>query len=154
MLVTDSLQLELIEPKHAQPIFDLAAANREHLRQWLPWVDRMETVDFIENYIRGAQQRQAEGGELPYVILENSVVVGRIGIHKIDNQNKIGEIGYWIGQEFSGRGLMTQACKAVLEVGFRELGLNRIEIKCGTENRKSQVIPERLGFVQEGILRQ
>ena len=64
-----------------------------------------------------------------------------------------GSIGYLIAAEFEGRGLVTLAVPALLDVGFREIGLHRIEIKAGTENRRSRAIPERLGFVREGVER-
>jgi ribosomal-protein-serine acetyltransferase len=49
---------------------------------------------------------------------------------------------------------MTKACKAMVSYSFDTLGLNRVEIKCGTENHKSKGIPERLNFKMEGIVRQ
>jgi ribosomal-protein-serine acetyltransferase len=49
---------------------------------------------------------------------------------------------------------MTRACRALLDSPFSELDLNRVEIQCAEQNRKSRAIPERLGFVQEGVIRQ
>jgi ribosomal-protein-serine acetyltransferase len=48
---------------------------------------------------------------------------------------------------------MTESVKDLIEVGFKYYSLNRIEIRCAVENRKSRAIPERLGFQQEGIIR-
>ena len=49
---------------------------------------------------------------------------------------------------------MSRALKAVIDYGFKELGLNRIEVCVATENEKSRALPERFGFTEEGILRQ
>ncbi len=49
---------------------------------------------------------------------------------------------------------MTEACRAMVNHAFRELGLNRVGIACATENHRSRAIPERLGFRQEGVQRQ
>ncbi len=49
---------------------------------------------------------------------------------------------------------MTKALNALIQYGFEELGLNRIQIKVAVENKKSRALPERLGFTQEGIIRQ
>lgn len=47
---------------------------------------------------------------------------------------------------------MTQACRALIEVGLQQLGLTSITIGCATENRASQQIPLRLGFVKQHTL--
>jgi ribosomal-protein-serine acetyltransferase len=152
--IDDTTKLELITENHAQPIFDMVDANRAHLRTWLPFVDRMQTVEFAENFIKGAMQRNNEGSEYAFMIIENEKAIGRIGVYKIDGQNKIGEIGYWIIEGLQGKGIVTKACKAVVDFCFSDLQLNRIEIKCGTENSKSKTIPEKLNFTKEGVIRQ
>ena len=48
---------------------------------------------------------------------------------------------------------MTQCTKALIDYAFHELKLNRVEIRASVENKKSQAIPERLGFTREGRLR-
>ena len=48
---------------------------------------------------------------------------------------------------------MTMSVKEMISIGFSDFELNRIEIRCATENVKSRAIPERLGFTQEGTLR-
>lgn len=152
--VSATIQLSLISPAHAQPLYELAVANREYLRQWLDWVDNMQDLNFIQQFVRNCQNHHARGTDHAFVILENETIVGRIGMYKVDSYNRIGEIGYWVAASAQGRGIITQACKAIIRYGFDELKLNRIEIKCASENRKSQAVPERLGFTKEGILRQ
>jgi ribosomal-protein-serine acetyltransferase len=152
--IDHELQIELINESHIQAIFEMVDNNRSHLRTWLGFVDRMQTSEFAKNFVNGTMQRNSEGQEYAFVILENEVIVGRIGIYKIDGQNKIGEIGYWIIENAQGKGIITKACKTLLDFCLTELQLNRIEIKCGTGNTKSQEIPKRLHFTEEGILRQ
>ncbi|KIC02367.1 hypothetical protein OA88_09150 [Flavobacterium sp. JRM] len=152
--IDQNLKLELIHENHAQPIFDLVDANRTHLREWLPFVDRMQTIEFAENFVKGTMQRNKDGNEYAFVIVDNGKVIGRIGVYKIDGQNKIGEIGYWLAENLQGKGIITKSCKAIINFGFSGLQLNRIEIKCGTENFKSKTIPEKLNFTKEGIIRQ
>jgi ribosomal-protein-serine acetyltransferase len=152
--IDNNLKLELITENHAQTIFDMVDANRTHLRPWLPFVDRMQTVEFADSFVKGTIQRNNEGNEYAFVIIENENVIGRIGVYKIDNQNKIGEIGYWIIEGLQGKGIVTKSCKAIIDFCFSDLQLNRIEIKCGTENFKSKIIPEKLNFTKEGVIRQ
>jgi len=152
--ISENLSLALINENHSKKIFELVDSNREYLREWLPFVDRMTNVEFAEAFVKGTIQRNQENIEYAFVIIENKRTVGRIGIYKIDNQNKIGEIGYWLAKDYQGKGLATISCKSIIEFGFSTLGLNRIEIKCGTNNFKSKKIPERLNFMREGVIRQ
>ncbi|HSD08876.1 GNAT family protein [Flavobacterium sp.] len=152
--IDENIKIELINENHSQPIFDIVDKNRIHLRQWLPFVDRMQTVEFAENFVKGTMQRNKDGNEFAFVIIENDKVIGRIGVYKIDGQNKIGEIGYWLAENLQGKGIITKSCKALIDFCFSDLQLNRIEIKCGTENFKSKTIPEKLNFTREGVIRE
>jgi ribosomal-protein-serine acetyltransferase len=152
--IDDKIRIDLIEEKHAQLIFHMVNENRNHLRQWLPFVDRMQTVDFAQNFVKSTMQRNKDGSEYAFVIFNNDRMVGRIGVNKIDNQNGVGEIGYWIIQDSQGKGIVTKSCKELIDFCFNDLKLNRIEIKCGTENLRSKTIPEQLNFTKEGIIRQ
>src|SRR4051812_17768143 len=94
--IDDTIRIELIEERHAQSIFNMVDKNRNHLRPWLPFVDKMQTVGFAENFVKGTMERNSNGNEFAFVIFNKDEMVGRVGIYKIDHQNKIGEIGYWI----------------------------------------------------------
>ncbi|KAA9325987.1 GNAT family N-acetyltransferase [Adhaeribacter soli] len=154
MQISETISLEPLADHHAEPAFELIDNNRTHLKTWLTWVDFMQSADNFRSFIKGAQQRAADNQEASFMILHARKVAGRIGLYYLDHQNKTGAIGYWLGEEFQGKGLVTEACKEIIGHGFTALGLNRIEIKCATGNHKSQGIPERLGFTREGILRQ
>jgi ribosomal-protein-serine acetyltransferase len=154
MIIDESTQLEPTDEKHAEPAFALIDQNRAHLKTWLPWVDRMQSVADFRNFIRGSIQRNADKAEVSYLIVHEGKVAGRIGLYYLDHQNKSASIGYWLGENYQGKGLITNSCRVLLNHGFHALGLNRIEIKCGTGNVKSQAIPQRLNFTKEGVLRQ
>jgi len=94
-----------------------------------------------------------EGKALHAAIEFKDKIIGVIGYDEVDSANDIGHLGYWLGEEFNGNGFMTMATREMVSIGFNDYALNRIEIQCATANTKSKAIPERLGFVQEGILR-
>jgi ribosomal-protein-serine acetyltransferase len=148
------LTLAQIDATHADEIFRLASANKEFLNEWLSWVAKMQSVQFMRDFILMSLKRISQGIELAFVIKSNDKIVGRVGIYKLDNPNEIGEIGYWVGREYQGRGIVTRSCTALADYCFNELALNRIEIRCGTENYKSQLIADRLHFTCEGTMRQ
>jgi ribosomal-protein-serine acetyltransferase len=85
---------------------------------------------------------------------ENLRAQGADGYDPIDWENRTTALGYWLGEEFQGQGLVTAACQALVDHAFLELELNRVSIACATDNKRSCAIPKRLGFRREGVQRQ
>lgn len=73
--------------------------------------------------------------------------------HQIDWDNRRTSIGYWLAESAQGKGLMTKATRSLVNVVFSHYQLNRVEIRAAPENRKSRLIPERLGCIMEGQIR-
>ena len=67
--------------------------------------------------------------------------------------NRSAEIGYWLGEDCQGRGIVTAACRAMVHFAFKNLELERVEIYCAEGNLKSRAVPARLRCVEEGKLR-
>lgn len=152
--IDHSIHLELTHDAHAEGLFASVDENRDHISKFLSWVDHMKTVEDARNYIKTCTQLFNEGKEVSFVIIYADKIVGRVGLHHINNLNKSGAIGYWLAEEAVGKGIIINSCKKLIDYGFDVLGLNRIEIKAATQNFKSQAIPEKLNFVKEGILRE
>ncbi len=87
------------------------------------------------------------------IIVENKLA-GAFHLNRFDFFNSTTDFGYWLFSKYQGRGIITRCCEAMLEYSFNELRFNRIEIKCAADNLKSQIIPNKLGFQKEGVLRQ
>ena len=152
--IDDELELRPLEQACAESLFGLVDENREHLRQWLPWVDANQSVEATRAFIQSTRQRWATEHGLEVGIWFNQRLVGVVGFHAIDRANRSAEIGYWLSAAQQGQGVMSRACRALVNHGFANLDLNRIEIRVATGNAKSRAIPERLGFRQEGVLRE
>jgi len=150
--LNDDSELRLLEERHAGELFDLTDRNRDHLRRWLPWLDATLTVDDTRHFIKDALQQFAANEGFQAGIWHKGRLAGVIGFHRIDWFNRQVEIGYWLGEEFQGKGLMTMACRALINHAFHDLKLNRVTIRCATGNTRSCAIPERLGFTREGIV--
>jgi len=143
-----------LELGHADEIFQVVNEHRGDLREWLPWVDGTRTVEDTREFIRGAIEKREGGDGFAAGFWHAGRFAGGFGLHAIDYNNLSTGIGYWLAPRYRGRGYITKACRLVLDHVFEELKLNRVAIQCAAENMKSRAIPERLGFVQEGILRQ
>lgn len=152
--IREDLYLKLLEPSDAQAVFALTDNSRAHLRQWLPWVDHTNEEEDTKAFIRSVRQGWADQKLFSAGIVFQGSIAGVAGFNRLDHQNNLGEIGYWLGEAYQGKGIMTAAAEAFISYGFEQLGLNKIVIKVATANEKSKAVPERLGFKQEGTLRQ
>lgn len=148
------LHLDLLEERHAGIVSALVKQDREYLREWLAWADSTNSEDDTRTFIRKALEQFAANTGFSAGLWEQERFAGVITLHRVDWLNRRAEIGYWLGREFQGRGLMTDACRAVTRHALAELELNRVEIRCAVNNSKSKAIPRRLGYAFEGTLRE
>lgn len=150
--ITEKISIELIEEKHAQLLFDLTDANRCYLRKWLPWVDRVNSVDDTAEFITEAKNKREKESAISFVLFYDEMLCGVVGYHEINMLTQTGGIGYWLAEDFTGKGIMTAAVKAVVVLGFKQYNLRKIIIRCADKNNRSRAIPERLGFLCEVVL--
>lgn len=132
-------------------VFDAVNNNRAYLRQWLPWVDGTDSPTVIENVITSWEKRRETGTDLVFGIFKHDRYIGNIGLHDMKAPNNSAMVGYWLVESEQGSGIMTDCVRMLVNYGFDSLSLNRIYIHCANKNHKSRAIPERLGFILEGI---
>lgn len=154
LAINEKLYLQLLEPEHSAELYALMRKNAENYITWFPWIANMQSEEFISNYIKDSKQRTVEGNEYAFALFLETKMIGRLGIYRINPVNKIGEIGYWIDQDYEGKGYIKQACERILQFAFNDLHLNRMELKCATDNIRSKNTALRLHFTYEGTLRQ
>jgi ribosomal-protein-serine acetyltransferase len=144
--------LRLLLPHHAPVYSALVIQNTDYLSRWLPWV----TADFDEakagEIIRQYLQRLMDDAGILYGIFYQEKFSGWIS-HRWERRFLRTEIGYWIGEQYQGKGLVTRATKAMTDYAFGELGLKRSEIICEVGNDASAAVPQRLGYTFEGVRR-
>jgi ribosomal-protein-serine acetyltransferase len=149
----DDLSLELLELRHAAELYTLTDKNRQHLREWLPWLDNTRSVEDTKAFIRLTRKQLADDNGFQTAIRYRGALVGVVGQHRIDRANRATSLGYWLAADAQRRGIMTDACRIYIEHAFGTMGLHRVEIRCAVENRRSRALPERLGFRAEGTSR-
>lgn len=151
--VNSDLSIRLLMRKDAGRLFRLVDECRHDLRKWLPWVDSVQSEQDYHQLIPQWLAEFANETSLNAGVFEQDQLVGMVGFHSFDYLNRKTSIGYWLGIQYRGRGIMTQTVKKMLEIAFLEFQMNRVEIRCAVGNYASRAIPERLGFCQEGVLR-
>jgi ribosomal-protein-serine acetyltransferase len=152
--IDEELELRPVDERYAEELTALVRRDIAHLKPWMPWATERYSIEDAREFIRRQIRQYAEDQGFASLVFFRGRVAGSIGYNLIDWSNRKTDIGYWLGAEFIGRGLMTGACRALIEHAFKELRLNRVEIYCAVENQRSRRIPERLGFTEEGVHRQ
>lgn len=153
-VVDKDIELRLLENKYTEEMFRLVDSCRNHLREWLPWVDGTKNIEDTKNFIEITKKQFVSNDGFQAGIWYKGELAGVIGYHSINWTHKSTSIGYWLSKEYVGRGIMTKACRVFIDYALIDLKLNRVEIRCAENNYKSKAIPERLGFKTEGIIRE
>lgn len=152
--IDENMELRLLEERHAEEVFSLLEQNRIHLQAELTWLTDQLSLNDTKEYIRAGLERFAANNGLRAGIWLQDRLAGIVSLHGLVWIDRKASLGYWLGASFQGQGLVTKACRVLINHSFDELKLNRLEIQCDSDNHRSRKVAERLGFTQEGVLRQ
>jgi ribosomal-protein-serine acetyltransferase len=133
-------------PDDLDAVFQAVTESLDHLRPWLPWAadyTRPSAAEFLAKSAQG----WADGTEYGYAIIAGGVLAGGCGLMRRIGPGGL-EIGYWVHQAWTRRGLATAASAALVEAAFRLPGVDRIEIVHDELNVASAGVPRKLGFTQ------
>ncbi len=105
------------------------------------------------SYVADKAARNRDGASVFCGIWMDGQLVGLAGLQAIDRQIGTASLDYVVDARFRRQGIATRACRALIEYGFRELGLDRIRIEVDVANVPSCRVAERFGLAQDGIIR-
>jgi len=147
------ITVRLLTEDDAGPLAGLLTANREFFAPY----DPPHEEDY---YIPSGQHRivtqllarHEQGTTVPYGILEDGELVGRITVNDIvRGAFQSAHLGYWVDQARGGRGVATAAVAAVIDLAFGEAGLHRLQAGTLVDNVRSQKVLARNGFQRFGL---
>jgi RimJ/RimL family protein N-acetyltransferase len=105
-------------------------------------------------FIQDAEQARLRGEQLQFALTDvDGAVLGGASLHGIDVDEGTAAVGYWVAASSRGRGLASGAVRLMAAWAFGELGLARVWLTCGPDNKASHRVAARCGFVREGVLR-
>ena len=150
-VATERLVLEPVAPSHADALWTATETSLEELRPWLPW-SRTATADTTRDFTERSVSSWEAGLDYAFVVFASGELVGGMSVHTPRIEG-LGEVGYWMRTDRTGRGYTTEAAAAAVAFGFDVLRLYRLELRAGVDNIGSQRVAEKLGFIREGTLR-
>ncbi|WP_175639130.1 GNAT family N-acetyltransferase [Metabacillus schmidteae] len=151
--IDSEIHLSILEPRHGNELYKLIDESRDNLGEWLSFPEKTNKVEDTLIFIVRSLKRLSENNGYWAGIWHNGCIAGSIGFLYIDWSARKTEIGYWLGDEYIGKGLVTKATKRLIDHSFHDLDLRKVEINVSIKNLKSRTIPRRLGFTEEGTIR-
>jgi ribosomal-protein-serine acetyltransferase len=138
------------------PIINRAICSSiEHLKPWMPFAQKVPTQEESEEHCRRSLANfiLREDITLSIYSRDRKLFLGSTGLHRANWSVPSFHIGYWICKEFEGKGYVAEATNALTQYAFQCLKARRVEIRCDSENIRSLGVMKRLGFSQEGTLK-
>lgn len=141
--------------KHDEELFNLINNSREFLRPYLFWVDDTQSLDDVKNVTNIFSNNWDEQKSFEYVFLDKNTkqLVGAGGIHTVSYMHRWAEFGYYLAQNATGHGYITEVVNLLTQALF-DNGIKRVVIECDKENTASAKVAERCGFEYEGCQKQ
>lgn len=154
-LITERLLLRAPRGGDAPLVHAAICESFESLSRWMPWARRLPDISESEMFVREARTRFSNREELNFLIFprERGQLLGAIGLHTIDWSVPRFEIGYWLRDSACGKGIITEAIRALTAVCFERLEAERMEIRCDSRNERSAAAARRAGYTLEAVLR-
>ncbi|NDJ53964.1 MAG: GNAT family N-acetyltransferase [Chloroflexi bacterium] len=119
----------------------------------VPHKAETQTQQLIEDLLGYHERRQG----VRWIITlkaEGDRSIGSLGFYRFDDAARRCELGYELNRRYWRKGIMTEACSRIIDYGFTEVGLNRVEAATDDDNPGSQALLRKLGFQFEGCFRQ
>jgi len=156
-LFTRRLYLRRFCQSDAYDLFEIYKNNRAWLCRWLQPQPETLKIGNMVSLIREDHRCAKRGDRLDLGIFEgeSDALIGRIALHSVDYgiQRSAG-VSYWISEASSAKGFATEALVAVISFAFEEACLHRLWLNIIEENKASQTIAAKLGFRNEGSLKE
>lgn len=154
-LLGKRVALSPVDPADGPELWQAVDSSRTHLMHWLPWVPFNDSEETSQRYAEACAEDWDEGRALRMCVrLRGSgELLGLVGLDNCVHLHRNCDLGYWLRQTATGRGLMTESASLCVRFAFDQVGMERIRCAAATGNAKSRRVIERLGFHPEGIAR-
>ena len=152
--IDTTIVLSVLAAFDAEEYVALVKQNEERLMRWVPYYGRVNSLSRFRSYLESVRVLTEQRLWVDFVIRIEGTIAGSVQIHNIDPLNRIGNVGYWLGERFTGQGKMSQVLPVVSEIAFRDYNIHRLQLLAAVENLASRVTAERTGFAYETTLRE
>ena len=149
--------LRRFKRRDAGAIHEAVTESIDDLRPWLAWASRDYSKAVTQHFVRDSNNAWDDGRAFDFAIRrpeEPDRHVGNVSVWFTSRANHVGEIGYWVRSTETNKGICTEVTARILQLAFEELHMHRVTLRVAIGNRGSERVAEKLGFIQEGVLRE
>jgi RimJ/RimL family protein N-acetyltransferase len=131
------------------------ACRDEEIAWWLDQVPQPYGEADARTYVAMTRRGWKDGTHAAFAVTDSGAgeVVGSVGLHWLDPENGVAEVGYWVRREARGRGVATSATRLATQWALTTCGMKRVQLRADRQNVASQRVAESAGFRREGVLR-
>ena len=151
-LTTERLEMRVMRVGDCFDMYEYA--RRKEVTRFLTWSPHPD-VEYTKEYLKTLSGHDSLGTFYDWALIysaENKMI-GTCGFTSFNLPNNSAEIGYVINPDYRGKGIAAEAARRVMQVGFEQFGLNRIEARYIVGNDASARVMEKLGMSHEGVYR-
>ena len=150
-LESERLRLRRVKPTDLQAMY--AYGSDPEVSRFVTW-ERHKSLQDTEVFLNFILDRYEEEQVAPWAIeyKSNGQMIGTIDFVQWEPASRVAEIGYVLHRDYWKKGIMTEAVKRVIQFGFEQMNLVRIQAVCLPENAGSYRVMEKAGFQYEGTL--
>jgi RimJ/RimL family protein N-acetyltransferase len=154
-LASARVVLRPYQPGDEHALYEAARESVAEVGAWLSWCHPDYRLEEARGWVEHCARAWQQGTEYEFATTRKSDgrFLGGCGLNHIDRVNRVANLGYWVRTSQTRRGVATAAALLLMQFGFGELKLNRIEVIAATGNVASQRVAEKIGATREGILR-
>lgn len=153
--VDENIELVALNLDRADELFDLVNSNRGYLEKYLPWVKETTTARDTISFIETVHDRRQNGTAYGFGVMLEGRLVGHASLMNLrGEEGVVPEVGYWVSEDASGKGIATQVAEALTELALQDLGEDMVLIRADVNNFASNRIAEKLGYFIDGDARE
>jgi RimJ/RimL family protein N-acetyltransferase len=131
------------------------ACRDDEIAWWLDQVPQPYGESDARTYVAMTRRGWKDRTHAAFAVTEaeGDVVVGSVGLHWLEPEHGVAEVGYWVRREARGRGVATRATRLAAGWALTTCGMKRVQLRADARNVASQRVAEAAGFRREGVLR-
>ena len=135
-------------------LFEAVSRSILEIARYETWCHPGYTCEEAASYVNWWRRAWEEEQAYYFAVEETATgaFLGSCGLSALLRAHRRAGLGYWIRSDRTGQGFATDAARIVMQLGFEDLGLKRIQVECAIDNIASRRVAEKLGCIQEGVL--